>query len=149
MRNTLYSPPRLVSIMSAREVAVYRRRAETFLRHAAEALERREYDFASFSAEQASQLFVKAALLHEAGEVPRSHGLREMLGALAAACPEAKDTIAKFVSEKRKDLRIAEDAYIASRYLPTSYAEEDARALVELAEGVRRLTEEVEKGRPG
>jgi len=68
------------------------RRAERFIETAEYQLSRGFYDLAVFSLEQALQLFLKAKLLANGVDYPRTHSVRALLEAL-------------------------EDAYITSRYV--------------------------------
>jgi len=132
--------------MSIEESRTLRKRAGVFLRHSQEALQREEYDFACFSAEQAAQLYVKAAALELLGEIPRVHRTRELLSILADAIPAAKDEIKLFIKENRGGLRLLEEAYIASRYLPSTYDREEAKVAVGLARRMVNLCRRVTKG---
>ncbi|MEM0267109.1 MAG: HEPN domain-containing protein [Thermofilaceae archaeon] len=129
--------------MSIEEVEILRRRALTFLNHAREAVERGEFDFACFSSEQAAQLFVKSVMLELVGETPRSHRVRELLHLLSRLAPEAEEPVTEFVRRNREALRALDDAYIASRYLPSAYTREEAEAFVKLAESLIELVSEV------
>lgn len=131
--------------MSFRESAILRKRARTFLRHAGESVKTKEFDFACFSAEQAAQLFVKSAMLEIIGEVPRSHSVREMLALLASSSPKNKKGIMKFMRENRRELRLMDDAYINSRYLPSEYTVGEAEILLDLSRAIRALMETVVK----
>ena len=126
--------------MSIEEVEILRRRALTFLNHAREAVERGEFDFACFSSEQAAQLFV---MLELAGETPRPHRARELLHLPSRLAPEAEEPVTEFVRRNREALRALDDAYIASRYLPSAYTREEA--FVKLAESLIELMGEVLK----
>lgn len=131
--------------MSFEEARILRTRAETFLKHAKQALEREEYDFACFSSEQAAQLFIKCAMLELVGEVPRLHRVRELLSLFGSSIPEVGMLISEFIKERRENLRALDDAYITSGYLPFPYTHEDAEVLVNLAEDVINITEKVLK----
>jgi len=131
--------------MSFEEARILRMRAETFLKHAKQALEREEYDFACFSSEQAAQLFIKSAMLELVGEVPRLHRVRELLSLLGSSIPEVGMLISEFIKERRENLRALDDACITSRYLPFAYTHEDAEVLVNLAEDIINITEKVLK----
>jgi len=124
------------------EVEILRRRALTFLNHAREAVEREEFDFACFSSEQAAQLSVMLELV---GETPRPHRVRELLHLLSRLAPEAEEPVTEFVRRNREALRALDDAYIASRHLPSAYTREEAEALVKLAESLIELMSEVLK----
>ena len=129
--------------MSAGQVDLLRKRAEAFMRYAEAALRDGEYDFSCFASEQASQLFMKSVILEVIGEIPRVHSLREMLGVLAASVPEAEELISGFIRNNRDKLRALEDAYISSRYLPSTYQREDAEELVETARKIFQLGKEM------
>ncbi|MEM2179167.1 MAG: HEPN domain-containing protein [Candidatus Methanomethylicaceae archaeon] len=116
------------------EVEILQGRAKTFLKYAKEALKRGDFDFACFSSEQAAQLFVKSVILELIGEVPRLHRVRELLYLLSKSVPEMEKPITKFIEENREVLRTLDDAYITSRYMPSTYTCEDAEMLVKLAE---------------
>ncbi len=121
------------------ELRTLRRRAEIFLKHGQEALERREYDFSCFSAEQAAQLYLKSLALEFLGEIPRIHRIRELLSILAETVPDARDKIRLLIREKREALRVLEESYIGARYLPSAYSRDDAKASVDLARKVSSL----------
>lgn len=131
--------------MSSQEVKLLRRRADTFLRHAKEALEHGEFDFACFSSEQASQLMVKSAMLELLGEIPRMHRVRELLYSLANSVPGSEPSISRFVKKNREGLMALDEAYIASRYMPFKYEDEDAKGMVRLTEEVFQLVRKVLK----
>ena len=116
------------------DVEILRGRAKTFLKYAKGTLERGDFDFACFSSEQAAQLFIKSVILELVGEVPRLHRVRELLYLLGRSVPEMEKPITKFIEENREVLRALDDAYITSRYMPSTYTREDAEALVRLAE---------------
>ncbi|MGQ9719222.1 MAG: HEPN domain-containing protein [Nitrososphaerales archaeon] len=131
--------------MSIEEIGILRRRAETFLRYAKEALKHGEFDFACFSSEQAAQLFIKSVMLELTGEVPRLHRVRETLHLLLKSVPETEKSVYKFIEKNREKLRALDDAYITSRYLPSVYTSEDAETLVKLAEDLIEFIDKVLK----
>ena len=131
--------------MSAEESRILRGRAETFLRHAEEALKREEFDFSCFSAEQAAQLYLKSLALEFLGEVPRTHSVRELLSLLMGTVSEVEDSIRELVRENRQALRILDESYVASRYLTLTYDREDAEMAVDLAKKVIRLCVRVQR----
>ncbi|MEM3372348.1 MAG: HEPN domain-containing protein [Candidatus Korarchaeum sp.] len=125
-----------------------RRRASVFMKVAERLLEEREYDLACFNADQAAQLYAKSSILRLFGELPRIHGVRELLGYLATRLHEAGYTekaslLREFIHENRYALSVLEDAYIGARYGPRSFGEDDAKIsigtvskLVKLLEGI-------------
>jgi HEPN domain-containing protein len=89
----------------------------SFSRTAKKDLEEGEYNLAMFHAEQALQLCVKYKLYLKYGDYPKTHRLKELLGALG----QSYDPLV---------VDLLEDAYIGSRYLPVRYAGETARRVV-------------------
>ena len=134
-----------LSHVSGEYVQLLKRRAMDFLDEARDA---RNPDLAVFFAEQAMQLFIKAILYELFGERVRGHGLRELLGLLARLLEDAgyrseADKIRVFVAEHRGLLIEAEEAYTLARYGEVGYRESDARRIIELAEELIRVLEEV------
>ncbi len=133
--------------MSGELVEKLMHRARVFLREARRLLEEGEYDLSCFSAEQAAQLYVKAVILKLFGEVPRIHGVRELLGYLARKLVEhgyewASSSISDFVKENRAILSVLEDAYVDARYGATSFSKEEAERAIGV---VAKLMEVLEK----
>jgi HEPN domain-containing protein len=119
------------------EFEVLLRRSESFYVTALLQAERGMYDLAVFSLEQSLQLFLKAALLKEGVEFPRTHGVRRLLSILAelTGCDEIKQLLTSYSLE----LGILEDAYIVSRYFPRSYTGEEFERLRAAVERVRSV----------
>lgn len=132
--------------MSVDESRILQGRAEAFLRHARDALEHGEFDFACFSSEQAAQLYLKSVMLELVGEVPRLHRTRDLLHLLGRSAVEAEKSIFEFTEKNRERLRLLDYAYIASRYLPSMFTREEAETLVKLAEEITRLADRVLEG---
>lgn len=118
----------------SREVEILRRRAWGFLKRAIDSLNFGEYDLAAFLSEQAVQLFLKSILLEEIGEYPRTHSISKLLLVLKRV-PSCGDLV-KFLEERRIEVGLMEDAYIAARYLVREYSREEAEVLVNLARWV-------------
>jgi len=121
------------------EVKLLRRRAKAFLARASDSLNSGDYDLASFLSEQAVQLHLKSILLEHLGDYPRVHSISLLVSVLKkiSNC----DALVKFLEEKRKDVSLMEDAYIASRYLVREYTREEAEALINLAKEVLKYGE--------
>ena len=105
--------------MSGKRVDIIKGRACAFLDLARELINRRPDS--SFSVHQAHQLRIKASLLRLTGEMPRLHGIRELLGMLARKLKDldlGEDAlrIVDFVRRRRDALIDIEAAYIESRY---------------------------------
>ena len=137
--------------MSGERVNVMKERADAFLKLAAELADRGRLDIASFSVQQACQLRVKASLLRLTGEMPRIHGIRELLGILAKRMEEIghldeMEKITGFVRENREVLVDIEAAYTESRYGLAVATEAVVREMLRVAERLFGLLEEVEDG---
>jgi len=88
------------------------------------------YDLAAFSLEQAMQLFLKAKVLAEGVEYPRTHSVRTLLEILSDLVPENKKSIVKSILENYlMELGMLEDAYITSRYLMREFTRREAERL--------------------
>lgn len=131
--------------MSGEYVGLLKRRASSFL---GEARKIRDPDLAVFLTEQAIQLYVKAVLYELFGERVRGHALRELLGLVARLLDDAgysgeAGRIRGFVADNGSLLIEAEEAYMMSRYGERSYTLRDTERLIDLAERLIKLLEEV------
>ncbi|MGB9895997.1 MAG: HEPN domain-containing protein, partial [Thermoproteota archaeon] len=104
------------------EVRLLRRGAKAFL-GAFDSLNSGDYDLASFLSEQAIQLHLKSILLEKLGDYPRTHSISLLISILKKT--SSYDALVKFLEERRKDVSLMEDAYIASRYLVREYTREE------------------------
>jgi len=133
---------------SIEEVELLRRRARSFARYAEEANDRGDFDLACFFAEQALQLRLKSLILRILGFMPRGHRVREIMGLLIRALEEMgveeRVEVSEAVSRFRDELRMLEDAYIASRYLSRRFDDEDAGRAVETIHSLLKLLDGVE-----
>lgn len=129
--------------MGARyECEVLRKRASTFLETSKHLSSKGAYDLTCFNAEQAAQLYCKAALLEMTGNYPRTHSVLELLNILSEP---GYPKIAEFVSAKREALRLVDTAYITARYFAMTFTIEDAERMISTAEEVMRIVDEVRK----
>jgi len=129
----------VIAISSLESVNIMLKKSKMFLNSAKGNIERKLYDVACFEADQAAQLFLKANILKFGGVVPRTHGIRTLLGHLASIPEIDKKTLTKFAAQHRSDLIMLEDAYLRSRYSGEAYNRQDAKKCVEVAESVIRL----------
>ena len=120
--------------MHLREVEILRRRSRGFLKRALDSLNSGEYDLAAFLSEQAVQLFLKSILLEKIGGYPHIHSISKILLILKKV--PGCEHLVKFLEEKRIEVGLMEDAYIAARYLIREYSKEEAEVLVNLARKV-------------
>jgi len=116
------------------EVKLLIKRAKNFLDAAKDRFLKEDYDLASFLAEQATQLYVKAALLYNTGEVPRSHSIRNLISMLSNYTGD--EELLELSKKNKLSLRLLEHAYIASRYLFEHFDKDDAEALIKVSDKV-------------
>jgi len=114
--------------MSFEEVEVLRRRAEAFLRNAKRLVEEGEYDLAVFNLEQYCQLLLKYRLLIWTGSYPRTHSLRRLIRELGVLKPKILELVNNVLNLHY--IARLEEAYIASRYLPITYEENEVKDLL-------------------
>ena len=77
------------------------------------------------------------------GEVLRTHRVRELLALISTTLRDWREMINEFVQTYRAELRILEEAYIASRYLTTSFQVDDAKAAIDVAKEVIKLCKKI------
>jgi len=135
--------------LSGERVNIIKERARAFLDLAKELTDRRP-DISSFSVHQACQLRVKASPLRFTGEVPRLHGIRELLGMLARrledlGLKEDALRIVDFVRRRRGVLIDIEAAYTESRYGAGPIAKGILEEMLGVAEELFKLLDEVEE----
>jgi HEPN domain-containing protein len=120
-----------------RDVEILLRRAESFIKDALEDLKRGDYDLAMFHVEQASQLIVKAKLLDLTGYFEKTHSLRKLIRDLSTVTQS--EELENFVEDNWNTLRNLEFAYIASRYLPEEFREEEVKEALKLYSKLREM----------
>ena len=135
--------------MSGERVNIIKGRARAFLDLARELIDRRP-DISSFSAHQACQLRIKASLLRLTGEMPRLHGIRELLGMLARkledlGLKEDALRIMDFVRRRRDVLIDIEAAYTELRYGVGPIVKSIVEEMLGVAEELFKLLDEVEE----
>jgi HEPN domain-containing protein len=106
------------------------KRSRDFLETAEYQVSKGFYDLAAFSLEQALQLFLKAKLLAEGVEYPRTHSVRTLLEILSELVSENKKAAIKDILENYLlELGVLEDAYITSRYVMREFTEHEVKKL--------------------
>lgn len=117
-------------------------RSKNFLETAEFQKSRSFYDLAAFSLEQALQLYLKAKLLAEGADYPRTHSVRTLLKMLSELVSEDKKTqIKKVLEDYLLELGMLEDAYITSRYITREFTKEE---LEKLAKAVKEIMKNVQ-----
>ena len=98
------------------------------------------YDLATFSLEQALELFLKAKVLAEGVDFPRTHSVRNLLEMLSKLVPESKKPVVKSVLEKYLlELGMLEDAYITSRYVMREFSRGEVERLTSAVKEIMKI----------
>jgi HEPN domain-containing protein len=106
------------------------KRSHDFLETAEYQTSKGFYDLATFSLEQALQLFLKARVLAEGVDYPRTHSVRTLLEILSELVPEnRKPTVKRILENRLLELGMLEDAYITSRYVMREFTKQEAEKL--------------------
>jgi len=124
---------------SASEVEILSSKSEKFMKLASICLERELYDLACFNAQQSVQLLLKACNLKKLGYIPRTHSIRELIGALAKQLNA--EELNEYVKAHRLELTALEDVYISSRYFVKEFAKGDAEDCIRVAKEVADLVQ--------
>jgi len=69
-------------MMSKEKVDLFFERAENFLKAANERFSDEDWDLTCFLAEQSVQLYLKAIILEQTGDFPKSHSIKGLFGIL-------------------------------------------------------------------
>ena len=123
--------------MHKEEIELLLKRARNFLDGAKERFKKEDWDLTCFMAEQSVQLFMKATILEKGGEVPKTHSIRKLFGALYQLTNE------EVFNYDRKALIFLESAYLNSRYFNFVYEKDDASEALKIAEEVEDLVKNV------
>lgn len=117
------------------------KRSGNFLETAEYQISRAFYDLAAFSLEQALQLFLKAKVLAEGVDYPRTHSVRALLEILSDLAPENRKSRVEGILEKYLlELGMLEDAYITSRYIMREFTKQEVERL---AKAVKEIMKDV------
>jgi len=103
-------------------------RAKYFLEVAKEDLKNKKYDVGMFHVEQCVQLLLKAYLLKNFGDFPKTHDLFILFEQIR------EKKVKKLVEEKWYIVEILIDAYISSRYFAREYREKELTEAINFAE---------------
>lgn len=115
------------------------KRSRDFLETAEYQTSKGFYDLAAFSLEQALQLFLKAKVLAEGVDYPRTHSVRALLGMLSELVPEnEKSTIRGILEDYLLELGMLEDAYITSRYVMREFTRQEVEKLTKAVKEIMR-----------
>ena len=136
--------------LSGERVNLMKRRAKIFMQLAKDLQRKGLLDITSFHVHQACQLRIKATLLRLLGEIPRIHGIRELLGILAKKLEdlgfiEESNKIIELIRENRGMLIDLENAYTESKYGIVSPTERMLNDMIIVVEKIFKLLDEIEK----
>ncbi len=113
-------------ILHKKEVELLLKRSKNFLEGAEQRFKKEDWDLTCFLAEQSVQLYLKAIILEEVGQTPRTHSIRQLLAQLGKI-------IEKEIVYDRKSLFMLESAYFNARYIAVTYDEEQAKDAINIA----------------
>ena len=136
--------------MSGERVNVLKRRAIEFLKLAEELTSRAVLDLAAFCVHPACQLRVKAILLRLTGIIPKTHGIRELLGMLASNLDEVDfkelaQHIRDFIKRNRDVLIDIDSSYIESRYGLVAPSQNTVQEMIKVAKALFELLDKIER----
>ncbi|MFW9924898.1 MAG: HEPN domain-containing protein [Candidatus Thorarchaeota archaeon] len=115
--------------MHKEEVQLLLKRSANFLEAAEERYEKEDWDLTCFFAEQAIQLYLKANILKETGQTPRTHSIRQLVALL-------REILKKDMDFDRKSLFLLESAYYNARYIAITYDKEQATEIIEITKEI-------------
>jgi HEPN domain-containing protein len=117
------------------------KRSRDFLETAEYQTSKGFFDLATFSLEQALQLFLEAKVLAEGVDYPRTHSVRVLLEILSDLVPKNKESTIKGILENYLlELGMLEDAYITSRYVMREFTKQEVE---KLAKAVKEIMKNV------
>lgn len=122
--------------MHKEEVDLLLKRSKNFLEGSEQRFKKEDWDLTCFLAEQSVQLYLKAIILLETGQTPRTHSLRQLLALLG-------QIIEKEIVFDRKSLFMLESAYFNARYIAISYDEEQAKDSLKIAKEIIAYVENI------
>jgi HEPN domain-containing protein len=106
------------------------KRSKDFLETAKYQINNGFYDLATFSLQQALELFLKSKVLAQGVDFPRTHSVRALLEMLSNLAVENEKTAIKNILENYMlELGMLEDAYITSRYITREFTKQEAERL--------------------
>jgi len=83
------------------------------------------------------ELFLKAKVLAEGVDYPRTHSVRTLLEILSQVVPEDQKSVVKSILEKYLlELGMLEDAYITSRYVMREFTEGEVERLTSVVKEI-------------
>ncbi len=113
------------------------RRSKEFYETAFMQIDKGFLGLAALSLEQSLQLFLKAKLLENGLDYPRTHSIRRLLELLAEVIGMPfSQKINQLIDKYSLELALLEDAYVTSRYIPRDFRKDDVLKLKKAVEEV-------------
>ncbi len=113
------------------------RRSKEFYETALMQIDKGFLGLAALSLEQSLQLFLKAKLLENGLDYPRTHSIRRLLELLAEVIDmPLSQKINQLIDKYSLELALLEDAYVTSRYIPRDFRKDDVLKLKKAVEEV-------------
>jgi len=113
------------------------RRSKEFYETALMQIDKGFLGLAALSLEQSLQLFLKAKLLENGLDYPRTRSIRRLLELLAEVIGmPLSQRINQLIDKYSLELALLEDAYITSRYIPRDFRKDDVLKLKKAVEEV-------------
>lgn len=102
---------------------------------------RGDYDLSVFNIEQALQLFLKAMLLKNGVDFPKTHSVGKLF-IILGECLGKEQQFTEFSEKHALEFASLEDAYISSRYFPREFTRKEAESLGTFFSEVKKFVQQ-------
>ncbi len=120
------------------EYESYIEKSRRFYENALLNKDKKYYDISLFSLHQSMEFLLKALLIKNSGDFPKSHNLRVLMEYLLKISNEkCKNLLNFYISKNGIRLSYLSDAYISSRCFISSYSENDVNELIDMIKNLR------------
>ncbi len=126
--------------MGIEEIEILRERAEKFLENGEYLLSKGVLDLAAFNIQQSVELYLKYKLFLLAGDYPKTHSIKRLLKEIGKVT-EKLEEVRSFMEENIDGISNLENAYIASRYIPTEFERKEVENMLRLARKIRSFVD--------
>ncbi|MEM3448456.1 MAG: HEPN domain-containing protein [Nitrososphaerota archaeon] len=103
------------------------------------------FDLSAFSLEQTLQLFLKAKLLAESIEYPRTRSVRAF-GDFRVVAENRRDIVKSVLEKYMLELSVLEDASITSRYVMRNFTRNEVERLVKGVKEIMKMLNDILPG---
>jgi HEPN domain-containing protein len=125
------------------EIDFLKERAKEFWERTSEDIKNGWFNLCVLDIEQSVQLWLKYLIAIKAGDFPKTHYLNELISEVVNIY--RTDKLLKFYKKNILQIRSLEDAYITSRYFPKKFSKDETKKLMQLAENLFGVLENVTK----